>query len=228
MRVAIIGLGEFGQAAAIGLARGGVEVIAIDSNMECVDAVKDEVAVAVCMDAKNRDALKENGVNQVDVLVAAIGENFESQVLVVVHAKQFGIKRVVARAMTADHRMVLSAVGADDVFDPEEEAARWMVQRLMLGDISSYFELADGFSLMEIKAPKGALGKSIRELDLRRKFRINLVALKRYEKSAEGSLTLKQFNPVPSPDERIMENDVLALAGSVVDLANFVGTIGEK
>lgn len=227
MKAAIIGLGEFGQAAAVGLARGGVEVIAVDSHMEHVNVVKDEVAMAVCLDARRREALKENGINEVDVLVAAIGENFEAQVLAVVHAKQFGIKRVIARATTRDHRMVLQAVGADDVFDPEEEAARWMVQRLMLGDITSYFELADGFSLVEIKAPEGIVGKTLRELELRREFRINLVALKRYEKKPDETPVLKQFNPVPLPDERIQENDVLALAGSVVDLASFMSKFGE-
>ena len=118
---------------------------------------------------------------------------------------------------------VLTAVGADDVFNPEEEAARWMVQRLLLGDISTYFELADGFSLMEIKAPKGGCGKTVRELDLRRTFRINLVALKRYEKDDTGALVMRRFDPVPSPDEQILENDVLALAGSIVDLASFMG-----
>lgn len=228
MKVAIIGLGEFGQAMAIGLARGGVEVIAIDSRMERIDAVKDEVAMAVCTDARNRETLKQHGVDQVDVLIAAMGENFEAQVLVVVHATQFGIPRVVARATTADHRLVLLAVGAHDVFDPEEEAARWMSRRLMLGDISSYFEFAEGFSLVEAKAPPSLVGKTLRELNLRNDFRINLVALKRFTKQPDGTLALHEFNPVPRPDQQILENDVLALVGSVLDLANFMGEFGEN
>jgi trk system potassium uptake protein TrkA len=226
MKCAVIGLGEFGRAAAEGLARNGVEVIAVDLKMDEVNAVKDFVSLAICLDASQEDALEAHGIREVDVLIAAIGSNFEAQVLVVVHAKSLGIKRIVARATSLDHRRVLKAVGADDVLNPEEEAARWMVQRLLITDISSYFELAEGFSVIEVNAPKGILGKTLDELNLRRRFRLNLVAIKRLETTAQGEKVLKQFDPVPLPTEVIQENDILALVGSVIDLANFMGTYG--
>jgi trk system potassium uptake protein TrkA len=223
MKFAVIGLGEFGRAAALGLAKNGVEVIAVDVSMDRVNSVKQAVALAVRMDASQEDALHAHGLGEVDVLIAAIGANFEAQVLVVVHAKQFGIKRIVARATTSDHHRVLKAVGADEVFNPEEEAARWMVTRLLITNISSYFELADGFSVVEVTAPAGIVGKRLAELNLRRRFRINLVALKRMETTLTGEKLLKEFNPVPLPDEIIQVNDALALVGSVIDLANFMG-----
>ena len=222
MKCAVIGLGEFGRAAAIGLSNSGSEVIAVDLDMERVDRVKDQVALAVRMDASHERALYSHGIGEVDVLIAAIGENFEAQVLVVVHAKQFGIKRIVARATTPDHIRVLKAVGADEVFNPEEEAARWMVQRLLITDISSYFELAEGFSIAEVKAPKGIVGKTLADLDLRRKFRLNLVAVKRTVTEPDGTQAVASFNPVPLPDEVMQENDILALVGSVLDLARFM------
>ncbi|MCI0746837.1 MAG: TrkA family potassium uptake protein [Verrucomicrobia subdivision 3 bacterium] len=223
MKCAVIGLGEFGRAAAVGLSKEGVEVIAVDVSMDRVNSVKDRVALALRMDASQENALHAHGIGEVDVLIAAIGANFEAQVLVVVHAKQFGIKKIVARATTADHHRVLKAVGADEVFNPEEEAARWMVQRLLITNISSYFELAEGFSVVEVNAPPGIVGKSLEELSLRRRFRINLVALKRMELTSRGEKVLKMFNPVPLPDEIIQPDDVLALVGSVIDLANFMG-----
>jgi trk system potassium uptake protein len=223
MKCAVIGLGEFGRAAAQGLAQQGVEVIAADINMERVDAIKDDVTLAVRLDASSEHALQAHGLSEVDVLIAAIGANFEAQVLVVVHAKQCGIRKIVARATTPDHHRVLKAVGADEVFNPEEEAARWMVQRLLITNISSYFELAEGFSIVEVAAPSGTIGKSLEELNLRRRFRINLVAIKRMEKTDSGESVLKRFNPVPMPDEIIQGDDVLALVGSVIDLANFMG-----
>jgi trk system potassium uptake protein len=223
MKCAVIGLGEFGTAAAIGLAKSGVEVIGVDIDLQRVNAVKDQLALAVRMDASQEDALEAHGIDDVDVLIAAIGSNFEAQVLIVVHAKQLGIKKIVARATTTDHRRVLKAVGADQVLNPEEEAARWVVQRLLITDISSYFELAEGFSVVEVNAPPGVIGKRLEELNLRRRFRINLVALKHMEVTPEGEKVLKQFTPVPLPDEIIHENDVLALVGSVIDLANFMG-----
>lgn len=222
MKCAVIGLGEFGRAAAVGLSNSGVEVIAIDLNMERVEQVKDHVALAVRMDASQEKALFSHGIGEVDVLIAAIGENFEAQVLVVVHAKQFGIKRIVARATTRDHIRVLQAVGADEVFNPEEEAARWMVQRLRITDIASYFELAEGFSIAEVKAPAGVVGQTLADLNLRRKFRLNLVAIKRMENAPHGASIVSSFNPVPMPDEVIQKEDVLALVGSVLDLARFM------
>lgn len=223
MKCAVIGLGEFGSATAIGLAKHGVEVIAVDNNMDRVNAVKEEVALAVRMDASQESALHAHAIAEVDVLIAAIGANFEAQVLVVVHAKEMGIKKIVARASTPDHRRVLRAVGAHEVLNPEEEAARWMVQRLLITDISSYFELAEGFSVVEVSAPPGVVGKRLDELNLRRRFRINLVALKRMEITPEGESVVKQFNPVPLPEDTIQKEDVLALVGSVIDLANFMG-----
>src|SRR5687767_7227161 len=141
MKCAVIGLGEFGLSVAIGLARNGAEVIAADNDMNRVNRAKDEVALAVRLDASHEHALKAHGLAEVDVLVAAIGADFEAQVMVVVHAKELGIKKIVARATSPDHIRVLKAVGADEVFNPEDEAARWTVQRLLITNISSYFEL---------------------------------------------------------------------------------------
>lgn len=228
MKVAVIGLGEFGTAAALGLARNGSDVIAVDRSMDRVNTVKDEVSVAIRLDASQADAFEEHGLGEVDALVAAIGNNFEAQVLVVVHAKKAGIKRVIARATTADHFRVLKAVGADEVFNPEQEAAQWMVQRLTLGSISKYFELAEGFSMVEMSAPAGMAGKSLAELDLRRRFRVNLIAIKHTSRPAPDKEAVERFNPAPTPDDIIKEGDVLALAGSVLDLAGFMGEFSES
>jgi trk/ktr system potassium uptake protein len=221
MKYAVIGLGEFGSSAAVGLFRKGAEVIAVDTNMDRVNNIKDEVSLAVRLDATHEDALKSHGIGEVDVLIAAIGNNFEAQVLVVVHAKEHGIKKIVARATTPDHIRVLQAVGAHEVFNPEETAARWMVQRLLIQNISNYFELAEGFSVVEVNAPPSIVGKTIEELNLRRRFRINLVAIKRATVSSNGR-TVEQFNPVPLATEVVRQGDVLALVGSVLDLANFM------
>jgi trk/ktr system potassium uptake protein len=221
MKYAVIGLGEFGSSAAVGLFRKGAEVIAVDTNMDRVNSVKDDVSLAVRLDATHDDALKSHGLGEVDVLIAAIGNNFEAQVLVVVHAKQCGIKKIVARATTPDHIRVLQAVGAHEVFNPEETAARWMVQRLLIQNISNYFELAEGFSVVEVSAPPSIVGKTIEELNLRRRFRINLVGVKRTITDSSGR-AVQQFNPVPPPTEVARAGDVLALIGSVLDLANFM------
>jgi trk system potassium uptake protein TrkA len=224
MKYAVIGLGEFGRSAALGLARKGVEVIAVDINMERLSRVKDEVALAVRLDASHEHALRSHGIGDVDVLIAAIGDNFEAQVLVVVHAKQQGVGKIVARATTPDHIRVLKAVGADEAFNPEEEAARWTVQRLLITNISNYFELAEGFSVVEINAPPSIVGQTLEQLNLRKRFRINLVAIMQMGADEKGEPVKRKFNPVPLPNQVIQKDDVLALVGSVLDLANFVAT----
>ena len=181
MKYTVVGLGEFGASTALGLAHRGAEVIAVDIDMDRVNAVQDTVALAVCLDASHTNALRAHGIGDVDVLIAGISGNFEAQVLLVVHARQMGIPRIVARATSPDHIKVLKAVGATDVFNPEEEAARWIVQRLLIRDMTGYFELAEGFSSVEIAVPTSLVGKTIGEVDLRRKFRINLIAIKSVE-----------------------------------------------
>ena len=161
MKCAVIGLGEFGRAMAVSLARNGAEVIAVDKDLVSVDKVKDHVALAVCMDASQEEALRTHGMEKADVLIAAIGGDFESQVLVVVFGKKMGVQKVIARATSNDHARILLAVGADEIINPEQEAARVAVQRLMIPNISSYFELTEGFSVVEINAPAGLVGKSL-------------------------------------------------------------------
>lgn len=184
---------------------------------------RDEEALAVRLDGSHPRAMDMHGIGDVDVLIAAIGENFEAQVLLVVHAKKHGIARIIARATTDDHICVLKAVGADEAFNPEKESARWAVQRILVPSISNYFELADGFSVVEIVAPASIVGMSILELDLRRKFRINLVAIKEAENLPGGGQVVKAFNPAPDPAQRIKTGQTLAFAGSVLDIANFIG-----
>ncbi len=223
MKYAVIGLGEFGSCTALGLAKRGAEVIAVDIDMDRVNAIKDKVALAVRLDASHVDAMRMHGIGEVDVLIAGISNNFEAQVLLVVHANQAKIPRIIARATSPDHIRVLHAVGAHEVFNPEEESARWTVQRLLVRNITNYFELADGFSVVEIGAPESIVGQSIQELDLRRKFRINLLAVKSMKTLPDGSQVLKAFNPVPDPGYRIASGEILAFAGSVLDIANFMG-----
>jgi trk system potassium uptake protein TrkA len=226
MKCAIIGIGDFGRAAAIGLARAGVEVIAVDIDMDRLDTIKNEVSLAVRLDASQTSALESHGLDKVDVLVATIGKNFEAQVLAVVHAKQLGIKRVVARALTSDHRKVLEAVGADFVFNPEEEAARAMVQRLAIPEIRNYFELADGFNLVEIEAPSGIVGNTVQELHLRQKYQLNLISIKRQYSRIGGLWTQTEVKTVPQPNDVFEKGDIIALVGSVRDLKNFVDAFG--
>jgi len=131
LKVAVVGMGIFGRALAVDLARAGAEVIAVDKDMELVDDVHDDVTLAVCLDATDEKELRAQGIHKVDVLVASIGNNFEANQLLVVLAAQIGIPRIVARAPSANHARILKLLGAHEVVLPEVEVAERMARSLL-------------------------------------------------------------------------------------------------
>ncbi|MCY2961665.1 MAG: TrkA family potassium uptake protein [Planctomycetota bacterium] len=133
MKVAVVGLGLFGRALAVDLARAGAEVVAVDTDMALVEDVRDEVALAVCLDATDAKELRAQGIHKVDVLVASIGNDFEANQLLVVLAVELGIPRIVARAPSANHARILKLLGAHEVVLPEIEVAERMARSLLAG-----------------------------------------------------------------------------------------------
>lgn len=214
MKVAVIGLGLFGRSLAIALSREGVEVIAVDRDPAVVDDVKDEVALAVCMDSTEERELRSQGIDEVDALVACIGQDFESNQLVVIMAKKLGIKRVISRTSTATHARILSLIGADEVVQPEVEAAEEVARRLRQPSLRTFFQVIEGFSVVELEAPKEFVGKTLADINLRKHYRVNLIAIKKPQPGAEKPL----INPVPMGSDLISANDILVLAGEDRDL----------
>ncbi|MBI2932865.1 MAG: TrkA family potassium uptake protein [Planctomycetes bacterium] len=215
MKIAVVGLGLFGKSLAVKLARAGADVIAIDANLELVDDIKDEVALAVKLDATDEKELRAQGVHEVDVLVASIGDDFESNQLLVILAKQFGIKKILARAPSPVHARILKLLGADEVVMPEEEAAAQAARRIVQPSLKGYFELIQGHSVAELEAPQSFHGKTLAELDLKQKYRVNLVAITRPVETNGGRVTV---NTVPMGTEIIRRGDILAVAGRDDDI----------
>ncbi|MBL8863338.1 MAG: TrkA family potassium uptake protein [Planctomycetes bacterium] len=133
MKVAVVGLGLFGRALAVDLARAGAEVVAVDTDQELIDGVRDDVALAVCLDATDERELRAQGIDKVDVLVASIGNDFEANQLLVVLARELGIPKVVARAPSANHARILKLLGAHEVVLPEIEVAERTARALLSG-----------------------------------------------------------------------------------------------
>lgn len=212
MKVVVVGLGLFGKSLAIKLARGGNDVLAIDANPELVDDVKEEVHVAVSLDATDERELRAQGAADADILVASIGDNFEANQLLILTAKQIGIKRVIARAPSETHARILRLIGADDVILPEVQAADLAARRIVEPSIKGYFQLVEGHSVVEIVAPQEFDGRNLAELDLKGKHRVSLVAITRHD---DGKPTI---NTVPRGTEVIRAGDLLALVGRDEDL----------
>ena len=218
-RFAVIGLGRFGQKLAIALTMSGAEVIAIDRNREEIELIRDQVSLAVRLDSTDEEALKAQGVDKVDVAIIGIGqEGFESAILTVVNLRQMGVKKILARAESIVSGEVFSKVGATDVIYPEIESAQRWAYKLIAPQIGEKIDFAPGYSLARIKAPASFDGKTVMDLQLRQKYKVNLVAIKRDEHNQKKKSDNAKIINVPMPSTVVYENDILMVAGSDADL----------
>lgn len=208
-RYAVIGLGLLGRTVARELAGRGAEVIAVDMDAELVQSMADEVALAVRLDSTNREALQQQGVDQVDAALVAIGENFQAAVLTTALLKEFGIERVISRAGTEAEARILKLVNADEVVLVEELVARRLATRMTSPSLVDMVELSPGMSLAKVAAPPEMRGKTLASLKFRQQYGLNVVAVIKSECDAPETPTTL----LPDPDEVIEEGDVLLVDG---------------
>lgn len=206
----VIGLGRFGSAMATTLAELGHEVIGVDGDEEKVRRLADTISFAIELDATDEKALKAAGIQDVDVAVVSIGENIESSLLVVMQLRELGVKTIVAKAVTALHGRILEKLGVSRVIFPERDMAVRVAHSLVMTNVIDYIELSRDFSIVEIPAPERFIGRTLKQLELRPRFGLTLVAIKRRPAPGEPEVT----NVAPSADEKILEGDTLALLGS--------------
>ncbi len=221
-RFAVIGLGRFGTKLAVALAMSGAEVIAIDRDREVVDTIRDQVSHVVRLDSTDEEALKAQGVDKVDVAIIGIGQRgrgFESAILTVVNLRQMGVPKIYARAENLIAGEVFSKVGATEVIYPEIESAQRWAYKLIAPQIGEKIDFAEGYSLARVKAPPSFDEKTVMDLQLRQKYNVNLVAIKRGEGSKGKKSEKAGIINVPMPSTVVYKDDILMVAGSDVDLA---------
>jgi len=194
------------------LASLGAQVIAVDKSMSHVNEIKDQVDLAVCMDATDRDALIAQEIHKVDVCIISIGENFEASLLTTVILQKLGVPRLVCRAQTEFHAQILHQIGASDVIQPESSAGEQLSRRLAHAHLREVIELAEGFSLVEVDVPPAWCGRAINEIGLRANFHVNLVVIKRTDE-ADGDEPAREFVSMPRPETILETGDRLLLVG---------------
>ena len=176
----VIGLGTFGRNVALNLARSGQAVLAVDRSEAEVATLAGELDAVVCADASDESTLREIGVDRMACAVVAIGaESMEASILVTALLRQLGVPRIIARALTELHARVLHAVGAHEVVSPEAEMGLRLARRLAEPNVIARLELGGDAELAELAAPEAFVGKSLVELDVRRRFSVTVVALRR-------------------------------------------------
>jgi len=201
---AIIGLGRFGSNMAKALHKMGYEVLAIDRNMQKVQEFSDEVTHVVQADTTDENALKAMGIRNFDVVVVAIGEDVQANIMTTMQLKEIGAPFIVATARNSLHVKLLEKIGADRIVSPERDMARRVAYNLASTSVMDYIELSPKFSIVEISAPKAFQDQTLAESNIRAKYGINVVAIKR-----DDNLIIS-----PLPSEKIQKGDIVIVVGS--------------
>ncbi len=199
----VIGLGRFGSSLAKQLCMLGAEVLAMDVRSELVQQVSGDVTHAVVGDAQDKEVLRALGVRNFDGAVIAIGDNLGASVLVTMNLKELGVPYIVCKAHDETHRRVLEKLGVDRVVIPEQEHAQRLARSLHSHNVLDYIELSEDYGILEVPAPKTWIGKNLRELNVRAKLGVNIIAVE------NG----KNTNVSPPADYEIQEGDVMVVLG---------------
>lgn len=216
-KFAVIGLGQFGRAICKKLSEKGAEVIAIDIDEDRVDEIKDNVSYAVQLDSTDKGALESQNIGDMDAVIVSIGHNFEAMLLTTVKLLEMGVKRLVARTQGETQRKILEKMGVTEILSPEEEVGINIAERLMNPSMLMCMPLPDNYEIVEITAPKSVIGRSIKDLGLVAKYRLNLVTL--IESNNDKELHIKG---VIEDDEIIQSNHVLVVFGQTKDVERFI------
>ena len=204
----VIGMGRFGMEVARQLCQLGCEVLAVDTSADLIQQIANDVTHAVVADARDKEVLKALGAKDFDCAVVAIGGDLGNSVLATMNVKELGIPKVVCKAHNETHRQVLVKLGADQVVIPEQENAGRLARSLSSHNVLDYIELSEDYGIIEVPAPKSWLGKTLKELNVRAKLGVNIIAIK----------SLGQINVSPSADYAIVEHDVMVVLGDSIAL----------
>ncbi|WP_077247324.1 MULTISPECIES: potassium channel family protein [Bacillaceae] len=207
----VIGLGRFGGSICRALSEQGMEVMAIDVDEDRVNEFAAIASHAVVADTTDESVLKSLGIRNFDHVIVAIGDDIQSSILTTLMLKEIGVKKVTAKAQNDYHEKVLRKIGADHVVHPERDMGRRIAHNMISNNVLDYLELSDEHSIMEIVANKVLAGNSLIDLDIRARYGINIVAIKRG----------REIFVSPQADEKIAEGDILIVIGADSDINRF-------
>lgn len=207
----ILGLGRFGQSVAKTLCELGHEVLVIDENESLIQSISNQITYAMVGNVTDENVLKAVGIKNFDAAVVSTGKNLESSILVTQMLKEMGMKYILVKAQNELHARVLTKLGADRVVFPEQDMGVRAAHNLVSTNIIDYIELSPDYTIIELNAPKRWEDKTLKELNVRAKHGINIIAIKNGLK----------INVAPTADYIIKSNDVLVVIGSKSDIDKF-------
>lgn len=224
MQFAVIGLGKFGYRVAETLTQNGGEVIGIDTDEAIIEQIKDKISQAVVADATQEKVLRSIGVPDVDTAVVTVGD-MDASIMATVILRRIGVGKIVARALSPIHERVLNEVGASRVINVDHLMADQLAKGLLAPHVLQHMTFPGGYTLVEIKASKDLVNRTIRELEFRERYGLNILAIqKRIPAVDEGGKSfLKEVtNTLPKPDDLIAEGDILVVVGGTDKIESFL------
>ena len=204
----VIGLGRFGSEVARRLCQLGCEVLAVDMESDLVQAISNDVTHAVVADGRDQGVLRALGAGDFDCAIVAIGDRLAESVLTTMNLKELGVPKVVCKARDDTHRQVLKKLGADQIVIPEQEQAYRLARSLSSQNVLDYIELSEDYGIIDLPAPDSWTGKNLRELNVRAKLGVNILAIKK-----ENSI-----NVSPAADYAICKGDIMVILGDTAAL----------
>lgn len=205
-----IGVGTFGFNVAKELCKRGHQVLVIDADARRIETIKGFVTQAIVADATDKLVLKEFVPPGVDAVIISMGDNLEASILAAFHVKELGVRHVIVKAMTDDHARVLKVVGATEVIHPEKDVAISLAERLSIPNLIDHIPLAPEYGIVELACPERFVGKTLRELQLRNRYNLEVIAVK--------EVLHNRLHLIPGADFSIPIDSALVIIGKRSDL----------
>jgi trk system potassium uptake protein TrkA len=209
-RFAVIGLGKFGFHVAKSLFEEGHEVVAIDQDRKLIREIDPYCTEAIVMDATDKESLLALGLDEMDSVIVSAGEKISNSILICLHLHEIGVKKIMAKAMDDDHEKILKKLGASEVIRPEMAMAIRVAKGLSTPNVLDFIPLAEDYNLLQVEPPRAFIGKTLRDLDLRARYHVNIIAIKEF--------IPENFILSPAADFTIKDSDLLIMLGKSEDI----------
>jgi trk system potassium uptake protein len=209
-RVVVIGLGIFGSQLARQLYENGLDVIAVDKNKDVVQRIKDYSTKAVLADASDKEVLESIGVAADDIVVISFGEDLSASTLLTLHLKELKVKTIIVKVPNEDYKRILLKVGASEAIIPEREMANKVARSIISPNVLEYLPISEEYTIVELAPPTAFIGKSLADLDLRKKFNLQVIAIR--------DVLTNKMQLVPRASSVLKDSDVLVIIGREEDI----------
>jgi trk system potassium uptake protein len=209
-RVVVIGLGIFGSQLARQLYESGLEVVAIDKNRDVVQRIKDHSTKAVLADATDKEVLESIGIDAKDTVVISFGEDLSASTLLTLYLKEMKVKEIIVKVPNEDYKRILLKVGASEAIIPEREMANKVARSIISPNVLEYLPISEDYTIVELAPPTAFIGKSLADLDLRKKYNLQVIAIR--------DVLTNKMQLVPRASAIIKDSDVLVIIGKEDDI----------